>query len=72
MATAALYSTTDVARDFQSKATDTKLDHFVAVTRDSDLLTVILFGFVALVIAICLVRFLPLPFDVVTYVALAS
>jgi hypothetical protein len=72
MPTFVKYRRVPVAWDLQSEAAETKLDRLVAITRERDFLAIALFSLVGLLIAICLVRFLPLPLDAATYLAQVS
>jgi hypothetical protein len=72
MPTFVKYRKAPVAWDFQSDTTETRLNRIVAITREPDLLAIALFALVALLIAICLVRFLPLPFDAATFLVQVS
>jgi hypothetical protein len=72
MPTLVKYRKAPVAWDLHSCAPETRLDRLVAITREPDLLAIALFSLVALLIAISLVRFLPLPLDAATYLAQVS
>jgi hypothetical protein len=72
MPTLVKYRKAPVAWDFQSRAAATRLDRLAAITREPDLLAIALFSLVGLLVAICLVRFLPLPLDVAAYLTQVS
>jgi hypothetical protein len=72
MPTLVKYRKAPVAWDLQSCAGETRLGRIAAITREPDLLAIALFSLVALLIAICLVRFLPLPLDAATYLTQVS
>ncbi len=72
MPTTVQYRTAPVAWDFQTKTRDSKLDRLIAIASDPDLLVVALICLAGLLIAACLVQFLPLQSDAAAYLAQAS
>jgi hypothetical protein len=72
MPTTIQYRTDTVEREFQSKNDSTKVNRLRDMISDPDLLAVVLFTLVGLLITICLIHFLPLPADVIAFIAQTS
>jgi len=72
MPTIVKYRTAPIAWESQSENSSTRSSFPLAITREPDLLAIILLSLVALWIAICLVRFLPLSVDAAAFLASAT